>query len=108
MYIKDGREILAGTIRLDKNFVRYFEVERDRGKHLFRMFNGFGISEPIIKRILAQYINHIVIRVYDKTKPLYVLVSLTRDWLSKGEEYNYNDVDMQRVLDIQHQKKVEI
>lgn len=72
-----------------------------RSKHLFRKFNGYGISLCVLDELKEKGITHIQITEKD-TKQIFTC-SLA-DYFQFGNKYQFND-DVQLVLSMDHFSK---
>jgi len=93
---------LVGYV-VEKKDLRAFVTVRDFERHFFRIFNGYGISLPILSLLRLNGIRCIIIverhEGFERK-----LVSDVNDWMERGHEYTFvfpdGTLDPQRVLPV--------
>ena len=88
-----------------KEYHRVFITFRNKKKHLFRKFNGLGISTSVLDKIKKLGCRKIKI-VYDTGEEQVILYTLPNKFYEKGIIYRYKDADHQRILPLRYFKQV--
>ncbi len=92
----------AGCIKIDKNY-RCYITKRMFDEHYFRIYDGYGISTPILAILRVNKVDKVVIIERTHTGERLLLSNL-KDWFEKGFNYTFEfpdgTKDPQRVLPI--------
>ena len=84
--VKVGGKIV-GHIAKYKNRVVY--VTYRNPEHFFRKYEGFGISEAILRKLKDMNIKFILILYKDETGVVRHLLSRVDDWFEHGHRYRF-------------------
>lgn len=91
VYVKDR---LAGWLCVDEKNRRIFVSPRDRSKHYFRMFQGWGISAELLQYLKAEFVQEIQLKLYGEPWKAASLFN----WVKYAVEYQAPGFEPQLVL----------
>ena len=93
---------LAGYI-VNKKDCKYYITRRKFEEHYFRIYDGYGISAPILAILRVNKIDKVII-IEEIANGERLLLSNLKDWFEKGFNYTFEfpdgTKDPQRVLPI--------
>ncbi|HDM60404.1 MAG TPA: hypothetical protein ENF96_01975 [Archaeoglobus veneficus] len=93
---------LVGYI-VDRGNEKVFVTVRVFNEHFFRIYEGYGISAPVLALLRANRVNKVVI-IEKLENGERLLVSRLEDWFEKGFRYTFEfpdgSKDPQRVLPV--------
>lgn len=92
----DGRHI--GSITKLGNGKKTLICHRNRKKHFFRKYNGWGISQEALHLLAGTDVTHIQVRIGKST----TLTSNLKDWFKHGKKYHKPPYEPQIILPEKH------
>ena len=71
-----------------------YYISHRRPEHFFRVYQGYGISENIVKDLVAKGVEYVLI-IYHGIKGVRYLLSKINQWTESEKKYKNKEDDMQ-------------